>query len=430
MSESNRVSGAAASPAAQALARQLAPVVSYERVRTVLQELLRVPSPQTALLEAEPQLREFIRTAMIPRMAGLGFTRVRQDALGNMIAERGPADAKRSLMLVMHAMNQPPSTMPDPYGAVLIDGRPHGMPGEAVLGKGASEQKGTLAAVIHAIEAVRDSGVPLEGRLVLLCLVSGETGDPLAISHVVEKEGVRADLAYVYGNAMQLQLGNRGRVDVTATVSGSPSHSSRPNEGANAIVGAMEFLRRLAVEIPNTRSHPGLGTAWLTCNGIESFPKSTHTVQGTCVVKLDQRLLPGDDPHEAVAKIEAVARSMDGWPDPISGKPFRVAVEAGAYMYPSLVSPDSLPARLLQAGCAAMLEREAGTFYGQSAHDQGYLNHAGIPTANFGPGEQSFAHTDLDLASVDKVHDAAKVYAWLIAGYLGCDPAFGDDPAQ
>jgi acetylornithine deacetylase/succinyl-diaminopimelate desuccinylase-like protein len=77
-----------------------------------------------------------------------------------------------------------------------------------------------------------------------------------------------------------------------------------------------------------------------------------------------------------------------------------------------------------------MLEREVGTFYGQSAHDQGYLNHAGIPTANFGPGEQSFAHTDLDLASVDKVHDAAKVYAWLIAGYLGCDPAFGDDPAQ
>ena len=414
----------AADSAAAALAARLSARLSYERVRTLLQELLRVPSPQTELLEAEPQLREFIRTAMVPRMSGLGFTRVRQDAMGNMIAELGPADAKRSLMLVMHAMNQPPATMPDPYGATLIDGRPHGMPGEAVLGKGASEQKGTLAAVLHAIEAVRDAAVELDGRLVLLCLVSGETGKPDAIKHVVEHEGVLADVAFVYGNAMQLQLGNLGRVDVTVTVNGAPSHSSRPNEGANAIVGAMELLRRLAIEIPNTRTHPGLGTAWLTCNGIESFPKSTHTVQGTCVVKLDQRLLPGDDPAVAVAAIEKVARTMDDWPDPISGRAFRCVVEAGAYMYPSLVTEDSLPARLLQASCRAMLEREVGTFFGQSAHDQGFLNHVGIATANFGPGEQSFAHTDLDMASIDKTFDAAKVYAWLIAGYLGRTPAF------
>jgi len=406
------------------LSATLSPRLSYERVRTILQELLRVPSPQTALLEAEPQLREFIRVAMLPRMAALGFTRVRQDAMGNLIAELGPANAKRSLMLVMHAMNQPSATMPDPYGATIIDGRPHGMPGEAVLGKGASEQKGTLAAVLHAIEAVRDAAVDLDGRLTLLCLVSGETGNPAAIRNVVETEGVRADVAYVYGNAMQLQLGNRGRVDVTVNVNGSPSHSSRPNEGANAIAGAMELLRRLAIEIPDTRSHPGMGTAWLTCNGIESFPKSTHTVQGSCVLKLDQRLLPGDDPAAAVAAIETVARSMDDWPDPISGKPFRCVVETGAYMYPSLVGEDSLPARLLQAACGAMLGSGVGTFHGQSAHDQGYLNHVGIPTANFGPGEQSFAHTDLDLASVDKVFDAAKVYAWVIAGYLGRDREF------
>ncbi|MBC7781531.1 MAG: M20/M25/M40 family metallo-hydrolase [Proteobacteria bacterium] len=415
---------AAASPQAKALARTLAATLSYERVRTILQELVRVPSPQTALLEDEPQLREFIRVALVPRMSALGFTRVRQDSMGNLIAELGPAHAARTLMLVMHAMNQPPSTMPDPYGATLIDGTPHGLPGEAVLGKGASEQKGTMAAILHAIEAVRDAAIGLDGRLVLLCLVSGETGKPDAIKHVIEHEGVRADVAFVYGNAMQLQLGNRGRVDVNVTVHGAPCHSSRPNEGANAIVGAVELLRRLGEAIPNTRAHPGLGTAWLTCNGIESFPKSTHTVQGQCIVRLDQRLLPGDDPALAVAAIERVARTLDDWPDPISGKPFRCVVEAGAYMYPSLVTEDSLPARLLQAGCSAMLEREVGTFYGQSAHDQGYLNHAGIPTANFGPGEQSLAHTDNDMASVDKTFDAARVYAWVIAGYLGAAPAF------
>ena len=63
--------------------------------------------------------------------------------------------------------------------------------------------------------------------------------------------------------------------------------------------------------------------------------------------------------------------------------------------------------------------RGAGELLRQSAHDQGYLNAVGISTANFGSGEQAFAHTDLDMASVDKTFDAAKVYAWMIASYLG-----------
>ena len=56
--------------------------------------------------------------------------------------------------------------------------------------------------------------------------------------------------------------------------------------------------------------------------------------------------------------------------------------------------------------------------YGQSAFDQGYLNHVGISTVNFGSGEQAFAHTDDDIASVERTFDAARVYAWLVADYL------------
>jgi len=401
------------------LKRRLSPHLSRARARTVLQELLRVPSPQTDLLEEEPQLREFMKVALMPRLQALGMKNVRLDAMGNLIAEKGGGRSGRSLMLVAHAMNQPPNTMPDPYGGTLIDATKHGLPGEAVLGKGASEQKGTMAAMLHAIEAVRDAEVPIDGRLWFICCVSGETGKHDAIRNVVEKEGVRADVAFVYGNSLKLQLGNRGRVDVKVIVRGTASHSSRPNDGANAVSGAMEVLRRLAAEIPNDRKHPQLGTAWLTCNRIESFPKSTHTVQDRCEIGLDRRLLPGEDADAAVAEITGVIKAVDGWKDPVSGKPLRVEVEKGAVMYPSLVTVDSPVVRLLKAGCEAMLGAAPETFYGQSAHDQGYLNAVGSPTANFGSGEQAFAHTDLDMASVDRTFDAAKVYAWMIASYLG-----------
>jgi len=401
---------------ADPLAARLAPHLSRERTRTLFQELVRVPSPQTDLLEEEPLLRVFIEKELKKRAEALGFT-ARLDSMSNLIAEKGAGRSGRSLMLVAHAMNQPPNTMPDPYGGQVIDATKHGLPGEAVLGKGASEQKGTMAAMLHALEAVRE--IPIEGKLYFICCVSGETGKHDAIRNVVEKEGVRADIAFVYGNSLTLQLGNRGRVDMKAIVHGTPSHSSRPNDAANAVTGAMEFLLRLSKEIPNDRKDKNLGTAWLTCNRIESFPKSTHTVQDRCEIGLDRRLLPGDDPDAAVAEVQRVADSMNGWPDPISGKPLRVTVEKGPYMYPSLVTEDAPVVRLLKAGCVAMLGKAPETFYGQSAHDQGYLNAVGISTANFGSGEQAFAHTDLDMASVDKTFDAAKVYAWMIASYLG-----------
>lgn len=398
---------------------RLLPHLSRDRVRTVFQELVRVPSPQTDALEDEPLLREFMRLALLPRMQALGINDARLDAMGNLIAETGADRSGRSLMLVSHAMNQPPSTMSDPYGGKIIDATVHGLPGEAVLGKGASEQKGSMAAMLHAIEAVRAAGITIEGRLAFICCVSGETGKHDAIRHVVETEKVRADFAFVYGNSLKLQLGNRGRVDVKVIVHGTPAHSSRPDTGANAVTGAMEVLRRLAAAIPNDRKHPDLGTAWLTCNRLESFPKSTHTIQDRCEIGLDRRLLPDEDPEAAAGEIARVALTLDGWPDPVSGKPFRVEVQNGPVMYASLVSETAPVVQLLKNGCEAMLGKAPETFYGQSAHDQGYLNAAGIPAANFGSGEQDFAHTDLDMASVDKTFAAAKVYAWMIASHLG-----------
>lgn len=409
-----------------ALRERLEAQLSRERCIATLVDLLRVPSPQTALLEAEPALRRFIETAVEPRLrealgrgpgAGSGAARFRYDAMGNLIVELGAA-ASPSLMLVGHAMNQPPNTMPNPYAGEIIDGAPFGFSGEVVRGRGASEQKGTLAAMLHAIAAVMQAGVPLRGRLVFVCCVSGETGKIDAIRNVVEAEGVRADIAVVYGNSLKLQLGNRGRIDMRVTVRGEACHSSRPHEGCNAVTGAVEVVRRLASEYRGRR-HPQLGDASLTVNGLRSFPDSTHTVQDRCEISLDRRLLPGDDPDAAAAEIERIAMSVDGMADPVSGKPLRVSVARGAYMYPSLVTAESPAVRALAKACCAMLGAVPDEFYAQSAFDQGYLNNAGISTVNFGPGEQSFAHTDNDIASAERVFDAARVFAFLIADHLG-----------
>ena len=223
--------------------------ISRARAKELLIELVKVPSPQTELLEDEPLLKAFIRTAVEPRLRAMGFADTRYDAMGNLIASYGAGTSGRSLMFIGNAMNQPASTMPNPYSGDVVDGAQYGLPGECVMGKGASEQKANLAAMLHAMEVVIASGVPIAGRLVFTCCLSGETGKHDAIRSVVEGAGVRADMAVLGGTGLKVTLGNRGRIDVLVTVKGAPCHSSRPWDGINAVTGATEVIRLLLSKV-------------------------------------------------------------------------------------------------------------------------------------------------------------------------------------
>jgi acetylornithine deacetylase/succinyl-diaminopimelate desuccinylase-like protein len=387
------------------------PLVSYDAVRDLMVELAKVPSPQTELYEAEPLLRQFIQSAVAPRIKAMGFSDIRFDAMGNLIAQYGANRTGRSLML-------PQSTMKNAYSGDVIDGRPHGLPGEAVMGKGLSEQKAPMAAMLHAMDVAIRSGVPIEGRLVFLCCVSGETGRHDAIRNVIEAEGVRADMCVLGGNANRISLGNRGRIDVVVTVKGAPSHSSRPHDGCNAITGALEVQRRL-MALKLDAEHPQLGRQTLAITRIRSFPESTHTIQDRCEMTIDRRLLPQDDPQDAFEQVRAAVMTVDGMKDPASGKPWSVEARLGPFMYPSLVTKDSGIVTAITEASLAMTGTAPETFYQPNAFDQGYFNHVGIECCNYGPGEHRFAHTDLDMASVDRTFDAAKVFAYMILRRLG-----------
>jgi len=209
--------------------------ISRERAKQLLIELVKVPSPQTDLLEDEPLLKEFIKKAIEPRLRAMGFADIRYDPMGNLITTYGADSSGKSLMFIGNAMNQPAATMPNAYSGDVVDGAKYGLPGECVMGKGASEQKSSLAAFLHAMEIVLASEVQIKGKFIFTCCVSGETGKHDAIKSVIEGNGVRADMAVLCGTSLKITLGNRGRIDVYVTVKGAPCHSARPWDGANAI---------------------------------------------------------------------------------------------------------------------------------------------------------------------------------------------------
>lgn len=366
-------------------------------------ELLRAPSEHTELMEADPAVMGFVADVVAPRLEALTGMAPRTDGMGNLLWEygRAMADPAEGLLFMSYAMTYPASTMPEPFSGKVVPGEPHGLEGQCLWGRGGCEQKAALAAMMAGAAAVCRSGFKLARPLSLAVSTAGETGRHDAARYMLEQDGLAARYGIVgLGTTNRVCLGNKGRIDVEVVVRGKSCHSSTPWAGVNAVDGARAVLERLDGLVEGL-SHPELGEASLVATHIESGPDILHTIQDRCRLTLDRRLLPGDDPGEALAAINRALADLEPW---------QVEVTQGNFMYPAEVSEESEVAVALEA--AREMAGETGLpLWFPAALDAGYLNEKGIETVMFGPGDLAFAHTDAEVVPLEQVRRAARVYA-------------------
>jgi len=378
--------------------------LGYDEVKRLLVKLVQQPSPQTSMLESEPQVLALIRDIIKPELEQARLRPV-IDAMGNLILHIKGRTRTDRLMLVGYAMNAAPSTMPNPYSGEIVDGAPYKLNGECVWGRGACEQKGSLAAMLAAIRFLGTGKIELPSDLYLIVSTAGETGRHDSLAYVLDHDRVEAEWCIIDGPP-EIQLGNKGRIDVLVIVRGKQSHSSRPWEGINAIDGAMRVLDKLKPLMPHpeAKTHGSLGKVSLATNAIESFPKATHTIQSECRIMFDRRLLPGDDPKKAVQQmVDAIGRI----------EPYEIEVQPKDFMYPSEVGKDAEVARALEHSIRTMLNYEPQYTFSTAANDTGLFNSRGIQAINYGSRDIRFQHTDHDLVSLNDVFNAAKVFAFV-----------------
>jgi acetylornithine deacetylase/succinyl-diaminopimelate desuccinylase-like protein len=389
---------------AQTARRIIEKNLDYEEVKRLLVKLVQHASPQTERLEAEPQVLALIRDVVKPELEQAGL-HPSIDETGNLILRLNGRGNSGRLMLVGYAMNAAPSTMQNPYSGATVNGAAYELDGECVWGRGACEQKGSLAAMMAATRFIGANKIELPADLYFVVSTAGETGRHDSLAYVLDHGKVKTDWCIIDGPP-EIQLGNKGRVDVLVTVRGKQAHSSRPWEGINAIEGALKALEKLnpLIPYPEEKAHPELGKVTLAPNAIESFPKATHTIQSDCRIMFDRRLLPGDDPERAIQQMrDAIGKIA----------PFEIEIEARDFMYPSEVGKDAEVVRALEHGIGTMLGQEPKYSFSTAANDTGLFNFRGIQAINYGARDIRFQHTDHDLVSVKKVFDAAKVFTFL-----------------
>src|SRR4026208_1132179 len=164
--------------------------LSYDEVKRLTVKLVHHASPRTRLLEAEPQVLALIKDAIMPELQQSGLKPF-IDKMGNLILIIKGRQPKGRLMLVGYAMCAAPSTMKNPYSGEIVDGAPYKLDGECAWGRGACEQKGSLAAMLAAIKFIGASKGELPG--VFFCVVStaGEPGRHNSLAYVLDHGSVQ-----------------------------------------------------------------------------------------------------------------------------------------------------------------------------------------------------------------------------------------------
>ncbi len=295
-----------------------------------------------------------------------------------------------------------------PFAGEVIDGK--------LIGRGACDMKGAIAAALASAAAIRRAGIDLAGS-VWFHLAADEELAGIHGTKVLWERGMLDQDAAIVGEPSELQLGlaERGGAWITATAYGRAAHGSQPHEGVNAITSMSRLLLRLEEALPDL-THPLTGGPTVNAALIQGG-SAPNVVPDRCVVEIDRRILPGEnDPAAVVAPFERLAQEIrDEHPE------VRISFEVRDWCDAAEGPPDDRIVLLAREAVAAETGGVPPAAVGFSGITDAryYLNDARIPTVILGPGSLAFAHIADERVSIDDLVTATRAYARLFVGFLG-----------
>jgi len=323
-------------------------------------------------------------------MRRLLFDHVEIDAAGNTVGLiRGLGDGPT---LLFDAHMDTVDVIPaeawthDPFGAELVDDR--------IYGRGSSDMKGALAAMLYAAAALERPA--LAGTVVVSASVGEESIEGAALRTVMDNHP--PDFV-VIGEASNLDLvrAGRGRAEYVVEAVGQPSHASRPDRGVNAV----HRMAAVAAEIERIPmpEHAFVGPGVMCLTDIISVPYPAHSVVPSgCRATYERRLIPGETRDLVEAEMRAACERA-GAPDTLirlAETDYRTYTGA-TWNEPKWFAPweldedHELVAKSLEGLRKADLDPCTASyqFCTNGAHSAGS---AGVPTVGFGPSTEQHAH--------------------------------------
>ncbi|WP_266081307.1 M20 family metallopeptidase [Haladaptatus caseinilyticus] len=295
----------------------------------------------------------------------------------------------------------------DPYEPTVQNGR--------LVGRGAADMKGALAAKILATEAYYNETD--EPGQVIIAFVVDEEANGAGMKTLVD-QGIDADAAII-GEPTDLQVctAQKGVVRYKVTVRGESGHSGRPDDAINAISGLNRVIERIETfddRLRKEEKHPLLAPETITVTEVEGGI-APNVVPDMATATVDWRFHPGrTDPDKFDHRLRELLDGIN-----LDNRPLSIELGRTVFARAAEITPDHEFVDILcDAAQTAGVSADVIGF--NAATDARFLIHdAGVPTVLFGPGSiEHDAHTVDESVRVTDLTVTTEAYRVALTRFL------------
>ena len=308
----------------------------------------------------------------------------------------------------------------DPFSGIVKNGK--------IYGRGSSDMKGALGAMVYSMLAIKSLNIKLRGSIIATFTTDEELGGYTGIRYLIDKGVINREINYCIstdGSIDEIGIADLGDVEIIITVYGKSYHSGMGWRGVNAIEHTASLICRikeLANRISERRSKipikPINGVNYmrpgLYVNVVEGGLKS-NIIPDRCTVIIDRRMIPEENLEEAVKEIREVVEEYS------RNNNVNIGFKYRAYYPPSrILNPDHPLVKIIQDSIREVLNINVPAVGEQGSSDISFISALGIPVVSIGVSrEESNAHGVDENINIEDLNALTKILARCYIKLLG-----------
>jgi acetylornithine deacetylase len=308
----------------------------------------------------------------------------------------------------------------DPWGGEVDE--------DLLYGRGAGDMKGGIAAMVTAVQAIRECGIKLLGDVFVETTIEEEDGG-IGGNLFMRLTEPKADAALIPESSnLQLGVASSGVMYFRVTVPGVSAHAATAHFGVNAIhkmIPIVEALKELNEERQRTigyeyaeASDPRMKGHVTTINpGVIKAGDWPSTVPGACVLECRVGWPPGETREEVKEQVEKTISSVLDKDDWLKDNPPQVEW-FGWYARPHEQDVNHPFIQCLKSSITTATGREPLYVGGSAGLDTRFFVHHGTPAAVCGPSSERI-HSHDECVSIESLVLVAETIAATLIEWCG-----------